>query len=88
MNCSFDIINILSDDVYLYIMYLALERYSLFTDEFYKLNCWKEIINYPYLFTNTYVALDLWFFENFKGLKYDKHIEAKRILSAFLNYNN
>lgn len=73
------------DDAYLFIIHLALQRYSLETDHFYKLNNWTEIFKHPEIVRSSYVALDLWNTEKFVGLGLDKHIEARRILLALLN---
>ena len=74
-----------SEDMYLFIIYSALERYSLFMTEFYELNEWKQIYKYPVLVNCAYVALDLWNSEKFIGLDITKHREAKLILLALLN---
>ena len=73
------------DDVYLFIVHLALQKYSLQTDEFYKLNDWASIYNYPVLVKFAYVALDLWSAEKFQGLHYKKQNDARLILNALLN---
>jgi len=74
-----------SEDYYLFIIYSALEKYSLFTEEFYKLTDWKQIYKYPVLVNSAYVALDLWNSQKFIGLDITKHREAKLILFALLN---
>ena len=73
------------DDKYLFIVHLALQRYSLETKEFYKLTDWKQIFEHPYIVRSAYVAIDLWRTEKFVSLEQDKLRDAKRIHLALLN---
>ena len=73
------------DDVYLFIVHLALQRYSLQTDDFYKLTVWREIFSNPNIIRSAYIALDLWNIEKFIGLDYKKQNQAKLILLALQN---
>lgn len=72
-------------DTYLFIIQLALERYNLETDEFYKLTNWPQIYKHPNIVRTAYVALDLWRSEKFIGLPYQYQNEAKLIHVALLN---
>ena len=72
-------------DKNLFIVHLALQRYSLQTDDFYELHEWSQIFKHPCIVRSAYVALDLWSTEKFEGLPQDKHTETKRILIALLN---
>ncbi len=85
MNNSIDKLYKTPNDEYLFIVKLALQRYSLETDDFYKLNNWTQIFKHPEIVRTAYVALDLWNTEKFVGLEKDKHIEARRILITLLN---
>ena len=73
------------DDKYLFIVHLALQRYSLETKEFYKLTDWKQIFEHPDIVRSAYVAIDLWRSEKLIGLHNDLHDDAKRMHSALLN---
>jgi len=73
------------DDIYLFIVSLALQRYSLEMLEFYKLTEWTQIFKYPDILRSAYVALDLWKTEKFIGLEYKYQNDAKRIYLALLN---
>ena len=73
------------NNIYLFIVRLALQRYSLETDEFYKLTEWKQIFKHPDIVRTAYIAIDLWISENFIGLHRYLHNEAKRIYLALLN---
>ncbi len=75
----------MTDDIYLYIVKLALEKYSLEIPEFYKLLNRKEIFTHPDIVRRAYVALDLWKTEKFIGLDCKYHNEAKHIYLALLN---
>jgi hypothetical protein len=74
-----------SDDKYLFIIHLALQRYSLDTKEFYKLTDCKQIFEHPDIVRSAYVAIDLWRSEKFVGLIHSLHNEAKCIHLALLN---
>ena len=73
------------DDKYLFIVHLALQRYSLETKECYKLTDWKQIFEYPDIVKSAYVAIDLWRTEKFVSLEQDKLKDAKFIYLALLN---
>ena len=74
-----------TDDIYLYIVKLALEKYSLEIPEFYTLTKGKEIFTHPDIGKRAYVALDLWKTEKFIGLDCKYQNEAKLIYLALLN---
>ena len=73
------------NDKYLFIVHLALQRYSLETKEFYKLTDWKQIFKHPDIVRSAYVAIDLWRSEKFVSLDQDKQNDAKLIHLALLN---
>lgn len=73
------------DERYLFIVKMALERYSLETDEFNRLTKWKKIFKYPDIIRRAYVALDLWKTERFVDLDREMHYEAKLLHFALLN---
>jgi hypothetical protein len=73
------------DDIYLFIVHLALQRYSLEIDEFYKLTDWRQIFKHPNIVRSAYIALDLWKTENFVGLHYKTQNDARLIHLALLN---
>jgi hypothetical protein len=73
------------DDVYLFIVHLALQRYSLCIDDFYKLTEWHQIFKHPNIIRSAYIALDFWNTEKFIGLDYKKQNDARLILLALQN---
>lgn len=73
------------DKKYLFIVKLALERYSLETNKFYRLTKWKQIFRHPDIVRSAYVALDLWKTERFVDLDREMHYEAKLLHFALLN---